>query len=129
MGFILIKGFTMSGVGKAGVLHWNRILNFLGLGAFLALIFNQTIYMLSTLGGAQYVCASRVLPPEGATDGLLSAEYNFFPPKFVCHFPSSARDGTSMPVDMLPFGAWVFWFSIAVIMLVLLAKFFLRRRA
>lgn len=118
----------MSSVGKASALHWNRVLTFLGLGAFLTFFFNQTIYMLSIFGGAQYVCASRVLPPQGATDGLVLAEYNFFPPKFVCHFPSGARDGTSMPVDMLPFGTWVFWTSLTVIALVLLAKLFLRRR-
>lgn len=107
---------------------WSRFSNILGICVVLVFLLNQLTHLMSILGGPQYVCATRVVPPPGASDGQASADASFFPPTFLCHFPSAARDGTYLTIDMFPFGAWIFWSSLLILILVFVGKTFLHRR-
>ncbi|KLU09034.1 hypothetical protein [Kocuria sp. SM24M-10] len=83
---------------------------------------NQAAHLVAVREGPQYVCAVKGPPDSaqalGAVDmGYISGERTFFPPTFVCGYPDQIGGQPSIFVDMYPAGPWIFWISLAVIVL------------
>lgn len=61
--------------------------------------------------------------------GYVSGERTFFPPTFVCGYPTQIGGQPSIFVETYPAGPWIFWISLSVLALVAGLALVLRYRA
>ena len=99
---------------------WAFISWIVAAAAFMVWVINQAAHLVTVREGPQYVCArngpSDSAQALGAVDiGTISGERTFFPPTFVCGYPTQIGGQPSIFVDMYPAGPWIFWISLSVL--------------
>lgn len=113
---------------------WVFISWIIAAAAFLVWVLNQATHLVTVREGPNYVCAMNGPPDSaqalGAVDmSYISGERTFFPPTFVCGYPTQIGGQPSIFVDMYPAVPWIFWISLSMLALATGLAAVVQRRA